>query len=369
VNAPRIARAAAVLAACALVWCVVGCPKTDQPAGDEPSPAKTAGKGSAEPAKASVKLPDPLPEGETVRIAMIPKLIGIDFFNACQKGAEEAAKEIGAGCELKYDGPTEAAAERQVQMIDGFVDQKYSVVAVACNDPDNVSASLLKALNGGIFTLTWDSDANPESSGRPFFVSQARPKDIGYALMDEMARQAGEDAAYAIVSGTHTAANQQIWQKYMKERREQQYPKMRELSVEHPGEDQAKATQAAEALIKRYPEMKGIFGITSVAFPAVTEAVVRAGKQKEIKAVGLATPKAMKDYVLKGDIESVILWNAVDLGYLTVYASYALAHGTLKPGDTKLEAGRLGEVAVEGDQIVLGPPLVFTKENIEQYDF
>jgi len=26
-------------------------------------------------------------------------------------------------------------------------------------------------------------------------------------------------------------------------------------------------------------------------------------------------------------------------------------------------------VAVEGDQIVLGPPLVFTKENIEQYDF
>jgi rhamnose transport system substrate-binding protein len=43
--------------------------------------------------------------------------------------------------------------------------------------------------------------------------------------------------------------------------------------------------------------------------------------------------------------------------------------GSLKPGATSLAAGRLGTLQVEGDQILLGKPFVFTKENIDGFNF
>jgi hypothetical protein len=57
------------------------------------------------------------------------------------------------------------------------------------------------------------------------------------------------------------------------------------------------------------------------------------------------------------------------LGYLTIHAAHALMKDTLKPGDTSLTAGRLGKVDIEGDNILLGQPLTFTKDNIDQFDF
>ena len=46
-----------------------------------------------------------------------------------------------------------------------------------------------------------------------------------------------------------------------------------------------------------------------------------------------------------------------------------LASGKLKKGDSTFDAGRLGAKKIEGDQILLGKILVFTKENIDQFDF
>jgi hypothetical protein len=59
----------------------------------------------------------------------------------------------------------------------------------------------------------------------------------------------------------------------------------------------------------------------------------------------------------------------MDLGYLTIYAAKAVKEGRLKPGDASLAAGRLKRVEVAGDNVLLGQPLTFTKDNIDQFDF
>ena len=47
------------------------------------------------------------------------------------------------------------------------------------------------------------------------------------------------------------------------------------------------------------------------------------------------------------------------------------ATGNMPSGEgATFEAGRLGEVELIGpDEILLGPPLVFTEENIDDYNF
>jgi hypothetical protein len=70
-----------------------------------------------------------------------------------------------------------------------------------------------------------------------------------------------------------------------------------------------------------------------------------------------------------GVTDSVILWNTEHLGYLTVYAAAALVKGDLKPGAKSIKAGSLGTFEIAGDNILLGKPFIFNKDNIDQFNF
>jgi rhamnose transport system permease protein len=116
------------------------------------------------------------------------------------------------------------------------------------------------------------------------------------------------------------------------------------------------------------PGVKLIMAICSPAVPGAAEAVKQSGRS-DVKVIGLGLPNDNRRYVHEGITDCVVLWNTMDLGYLTVQAARALADGALKRGDTSLEAGRLKTIEIQGDNILLGQPFLFTKANIDQYDF
>jgi rhamnose ABC transporter rhamnose-binding protein len=308
-------------------------------------------------------------EQKKIVICLLPKKKGVPYFSSCAKGAQEAANELG-DVELIYDGPTDGSPEKSAAMIEKWTLQKVDAIAISPNDPDVLAPAMKKAREKGVKILTWDADSLPET--RLFMVNQATPQQIGYALVDTMAKDIGgeePEGEVAIITATLTAANQNAWILYIKERLEQKYPKMKLVAIKPSKEDQKLAFEVAQDFMKAYPGLKGIFAISSVAFPAAAEAVKQAGKAGKIHVEGLATPNDMRDYVKDGTVKSVILWNTKDLGYLTVHAARKAVKGELKPGDTFIEAGKLGRKKIEGDQILLGDILVFTKDNIDQYDF
>jgi ABC-type sugar transport system substrate-binding protein len=117
-----------------------------------------------------------------------------------------------------------------------------------------------------------------------------------------------------------------------------------------------------------HPNVKLIMAICSPAVPGAAEAVKQSGR-KDVKVIGLGLPSENKRYVHEGVTDTVVLWNTMDLGYLTVHAAKALKDGTLKPGDAQFKAGRLGTMNIRGDNILLGEPFKFTKDNIDKFDF
>ena len=137
--------------------------------------------------------------------------------------------------------------------------------------------------------------------------------------------------------------------------------------AEH-GEDRDKGITVAKAMIQANPDLKGIIGLTSVAVPAAAEAVRQGGKKGQIKVGGVSTPKDMRDYVMDGTVAEFILWNPIDLGYLTVYVADLERKGQM-PKDGKFKAGRLGEISVRDGEVLLGEPMRFHKENIDKFDF
>jgi rhamnose transport system substrate-binding protein len=78
----------------------------------------------------------------------------------------------------------------------------------------------------------------------------------------------------------------------------------------------------------------------------------------------------MMPYVASDRVKSLVLWNAVDLGYAAFHVTRVAVDGKLRPGADDVEAGRLGKLKVfNGSEILLGDPFVYSKENIDQFDF
>jgi ABC-type sugar transport system substrate-binding protein len=130
-----------------------------------------------------------------------------------------------------------------------------------------------------------------------------------------------------------------------------------------------KAQAEATALLGANSNLKLLMNICSPAVPGAAEAVKQAGKAGQVKVIGLGLPSENRRYVKEGVTDSVILWKTEDLGALTVRAAHALATGGLKPGDKSFKAGPLGEFEIAGDNLLLGKPFIFNKDNIDQFDF
>ena len=305
------------------------------------------------------------PGGKRAVIAMMPKAKGDPYFVSCRVGAEEAAREFGV--ELIWDGPASLDAARQNELLENWITRGVDVIAVAVENRAGISTVLRKARARGIKVLTWDADA--EEDARDFFVNQATPEGIGNTLTDEAARLLGARGEFAVITGALTAANQNEWIAYIRKRLEQRYPDLTLATIRPSDDDRDKAFAETQTILRVAPNVKLVMAISAPAVPGAAEAVRQAGRSGDVRVIGLSLPNINKPYVHDGTVQTVVLWNTADLGYLTVVAGAKLAAGDLSGGMAALEAGRLGSVQVQGSQIILGPPLMFTKANIDQFDF
>ncbi len=304
-----------------------------------------------------------------VVVGMMPKEKGDPYFISCRKGAEEAARELGV--ELLWDGPTSLDAAKQNEVVEAWITKGVDVIAVSVENQAGISTVLRKAREKGIKVLTWDADAQKDA--RDFLINQATPQGIGYTLTDEAARilngiSGGKGGEFAIITASLSAANQNEWIKHIKARLAEKYPQLKLVAIQPSDGDRDRAFTETQNVLKVYPNVKLIMGIAAPAVPGAAEAVKQSGRT-DVKVIGLSLPNMCKPYVHDGVIESVVLWNTLDLGYLTVQAAKALSSGELKLGVSSLQVGKLGKIEVKGDEVMLGAPFIFNKSNIDKFDF
>ena len=306
--------------------------------------------------------------GQEITLVDIPKLVGIGYFAATTAGMQEAAEELG-NVKVTTDGPTEANIDDQITFIDNYVTQGVDGILFAANDPVAIGSVLKKALDRGIHVVGYDANSVPEA--REWFVNQAEFNGIGKAMIDAIVAEIGEDGSFGIVTSTFTTPNQARWIAEMWAYAQECHPDLEWLETVEAQEDNILSFNQATTLINKYgDDLDGLFGMTSVATPASAEAVSQAGLCGEVAVVGLATPNAMKPYVASDCVKSVVLWNPVDLGYAAVQVVRAVVDGKLQPGDAEVAAGRLGALQiVNGSEVLLGPPFIYSKDNIDDFDF
>ncbi len=299
---------------------------------------------------------------------LVPKALGIPYFDTANKGAQEAAKELGVT--VTYQGSATADATQQIQLLNSLIAQKVSGLAISANDADALAPVGKAAIEQKIPVVSWDSNIAP--SGRLVHINQANAEDIGRGQIQLISKLIGGKGKIAILSATSTAPNQNTWIGFMKEELKKPENSGLELVATVYGDDQdEKSYTEAQGLMKTYPDLKGIISPTTVGIAASGRAVTDAKKIGQVIVTGLGTPNQMRTFVKSGASPAFALWNPGDLGYLSIYTLNAISTGQIqgKAGET-FKAGKLGSYTIDKDGVVLlGKPTVFDATNIDNFNF
>ncbi|MEV4754374.1 rhamnose ABC transporter substrate-binding protein [Micromonospora sp. NPDC049559] len=303
-----------------------------------------------------------------LKIAFLPKQVNNPYFTTADNGGKDAVTEVRG--EFKEVGPSEASASSQVSYINTLSQQGMDVIVTSANDPNAICGALTQAKAAGAKIVTFDSDTKPEC--RQVFVNQVTAQGIAENQVKLIAGQIGGAGEIAILSATANATNQNTWIGLMKEElKKPEYARIKLVTVAYGNDDDQKSFQETQGLLQAYPDLKGIVSPTTVGVAAAARYLSGSQYKGRVKLTGLGTPNQMREYVKDGTVDAFALWNPADLGYLAAYAGAALASGQISGAEgEKFKAGKLGEFTVGKDgTVVLGPPTVFDKTNIDQFQF
>jgi len=300
---------------------------------------------------------------------VIPKNLGNNYFTTADSVKTHGAlyawqqlKEVGVETSGTADTPAD-----QLPVIQASISKGAQILVVSATDPTALCGTLNSAMKRGITVVTYDSDA---PTCRDLFIEQATAKDIGEDEVSVLASEIKDTGQIAIVSATIDDTNQNTWIGWMKKELKN-YPKMSLVKIVYGNDDTATSTAVTEGLLSEFPKLRGIISPTTVGIAAAAAVLDTAKYRGKVILTGLGTPLSMKKYVLDGTCPKFLLWNPANLGYLAAYASveYYSKAITNAPGQSFV-AGTLGKFTVGADHtILLGPPYVFDKSNINNFHF
>ena len=300
-------------------------------------------------------------------IGMVPKYTSDPYFTAIKQGAEEACKECGF--DLLFDGPATQDVTAQANIVDRMIRQGINALSLCASDPSALAPAAKRAASRGIKVSTWDSDLDP--SARPVFLNQSEFGAMGQTIADMMAKATdGGKGDFLLVTNSFTSTNMNHWREAIKSYAAKKYPDMH-IKAELSGDaDLEKSKNVTLNYLRANPNTRGVIVIDGIAAVGAAEAVDQLGLQGKVPVAGIGVPSNIRPYIKSGTVFESVLWSPVDLGYGAMYICKAQLDGTLDPKKGSVEAGRLGQMKfISDDVVLLGPPTVFTKENIDKFQF
>ena len=317
-------------------------------------------------------------EGKKIKIVFIPKDVGNPYFKSIDKGMEAVCK--AEGVEYAMTGPAQAEATNQISYIKDEVQRGANVICLAANSVDALNTTLDEVRAKGVKILTVDADLTGNETHRDIGVFATDFSTFGVTMVEQMGKEINSTGEVAILSATSDAPNQNVWIGQMKEAwKSSKYAKMPLVATVYGDDKPEKSATEMEGLLTKYPNLKGVIVPTTVGVSAAAKIVEQRGvypggpnaKNGGVTVFGLGSPNQMRSFIKKGITPQIMLWSPVDMGTVTAYAAIALAKGRLRPRKgQKFKVGAMGEREITDlNKVIIGPPVIFTKENVDQYQF
>jgi simple sugar transport system substrate-binding protein len=304
------------------------------------------------------------------KIALVPKDATNAWFVRMEVGVKQFGKDTGINVFQK--GPPKTDAAMQAQVIEDLIAQGVDALCVVPVDPAALEPVLGKALSKGIVVIDHEGASQQNCL---YDIEAFSNEGLGQTIMKELARMMGEKGVYTTMVGNVTNASHNEWADAGVAYQKAHYPNMTLLSAEPRVEimdNLDTAYQRAKELFKKYPNLKGILGTSSLSVPGTGRAIQELGLKGKAFVTAVGLPNECKPYLKGGITDAVLLWDSKEAGYAMLAMAVAVLKGEKIANGLNLKAPGWTSMkfAPGSTKVLQGQGWInITKDNVDSFGF
>lgn len=285
---------------------------------------------------------------DTVKIALVTKMVDSTYWQTVLRAAEAKAKELG-NVEITHLGPpTEADIDKQVQIIETCITDKYDGIILAACDKDALVDPVKKAKEAGIPVVMIDSGISEEVYDAFLATNNVQAGAECAKLMCELIGDSGEVAIVNFAAGTQTAVDRETG---FTDEIKANHPNVTIVGVQYCDSDPTKAANQATDFMSANPDLKGIWGANDQSAVGVAQAVQEQGKA--IAVVGFDNSQDIQAGLESGTIKGTAVQMPTAMGskgvqlVLDIIAGNPPANKAVDTGVTMITSENYKEEAMQ----------------------
>ena len=278
---------------------------------------------------------------EKPTIALIPGVLADGFYITMHKGADAAAKAIGA--DLVFQGPASWDVTLQVPVIDAIIARKPAAIMVAPVDKTQLIKPLRKAFDAGITVVCVDTfigngQFQTGSGDADFPISYVASDNVlgGRIAARALAKAIG-DKGKVYVSNVKPGVSTTDQREEGFKLEMKNHGNIEVLETQFNDDDSNKAAAQAQAVMGRVPDLAGVFGANLFSATGAANGVKQAGKAGTVKIAAFDAPEEIVGHLKDGTFELTIAQHPAEIGYFGLIAAFA--HLTGNPVPTAIGTG------------------------------
>lgn len=276
------------------------------------------------------------------KIGLMVQDMSNPFFAAMTKGAEDAAKAIGATVNTQ-DAQLDLA--NQNTQIDAFIQQGVNLIVISAVDEAGIEPAITRAKEAGIIVIAVDTPAKGADAVIMTDAVQAGEKSCEYLFS-----QMGGKGQVLLVDGTpiQTIIDRITGCKNVAKN----YPDIKIVGQQASKNDRASGLAVTTDMLTANPDVTGIFGMNDPSALGAVLAVEQAGKTGQIKVTGVdGSPEAVAELKREG--------------------SPFIGTATQNPAEMVREAVKVAQEMVANnppkEKTILIPSVLVSRDNVAQY--
>jgi ribose transport system substrate-binding protein len=271
---------------------------------------------------------------KTLQVAVIPKGMTHEFWNAIHAGAVKAGRELGV--EIVWKGPhKEDDREGQIIVVEDMIARGVDGIVLAPLDDKALVRPVEEAKREKIPVVIIDSPL--KGGGYISYIATDNYKG-GVLAAEHLGKLLGGKGRIFLIRCHEGSASSTLREQGFYETTQRSFPGIEFLSKDlYAGVTTESAYQTLDNLLNRFPDVDGIFCPNESTSFGTLRALQDKGLAGKVKFVGFDSSQKLVDGLRQGFLHGLVIQNPFNMGYLGVKTIVAYRRG--EPVEALIDTG------------------------------